>query len=167
MAKSGVLLMPRDEDARLAGIELKDRQAEDRAINDVALGVRAFHFRRCKWNMSRDPENPGVSSDNIVLRIRENLAFDPEFDEDYEPDWRYAMWWNNKVSFVEGCKESQDNNCKAHIANGHATHGLLTQCCEMPHCSEQAQMMASDTTFIEFTETMRQTLRLLRLFSFS
>lgn len=130
--------MPRDEDAEIAGIELKDKNAEDRAINDVALGVRAFHFRRCKWNMTRDPENPGVSSENIVMRIRENLACDPEFDEDYEPDWKYVMWWNNKVSFVEGCKESQDDNCKAHIAVGHVTHGLLTQACEQPHVTEQA-----------------------------
>lgn len=56
--------------------------------------------------MTRDPENPGVSSESIVMQIRENLAFDPEFEEDYEPDWKYVMWWNNKVSFVEGCKES-------------------------------------------------------------
>ena len=44
MMKCGVLLMPRDEDAQTAGIELKNRAAEDRAITDVALGVRAFHF---------------------------------------------------------------------------------------------------------------------------
>ena len=45
LAKCGILLMPRNEDAQLAGIELKDRPAEERAIVDVALGVRAFHFR--------------------------------------------------------------------------------------------------------------------------
>ena len=106
LAKCGILLMPRNEDAKLAGIEIKDQAAEERAIIDVALGVRAFHFRECKWNQSRDQANPGVSQDNIVMRIRENLEFDAEFEEDYEPDWRYVMWWNNKVSFVEGCKQS-------------------------------------------------------------
>ena len=50
LAKCGLLLMPRDEDAQLAGIEVKDRMTEERAIVDVALGVRAFHFRNCKWN---------------------------------------------------------------------------------------------------------------------
>ena len=105
LAKCGILLMPRNEDAQLAGIELKDRPAEERAIVDVALGVRAFHFRNCKWNQSRDAANPGVPSENIVMRIRENLEFDAEFEEDYEPDWRYVMWWNNKVSFVEGCRQ--------------------------------------------------------------
>ena len=104
LAKCGILLMPRNEDAQLAGIELKDRAAEERAIIDVALGVRAFHFRECKWNQSQDSTNPGVPPENIVMRIRENLEFDAEFLEDYEPDWRYVMWWNNKVSFVENCR---------------------------------------------------------------
>lgn len=38
--------MPRDEDAKLAGIELKDKNAEERAILDASNNVRAFHFRR-------------------------------------------------------------------------------------------------------------------------
>lgn len=42
--------MPRDEDAKLAGIELKDRSAEERAILDVSNAVRAFHFRKAVWN---------------------------------------------------------------------------------------------------------------------
>ena len=65
--------MPRDEDAKLAGIEPKDRGAEERAIIDVALGVRAFHLRCCKWNQGISPDNPGVGPDNIVMQIRENL----------------------------------------------------------------------------------------------
>ena len=40
------------------------------------------------------------------MQIRENLEYDEYFEEDYEPDWSYVMWWNNKVSFVEGCKQS-------------------------------------------------------------
>ncbi len=50
LSKCGVHLMPRDEDAELAGIEKKDRNAEERAIIDVACSVRSFHYRRCKWN---------------------------------------------------------------------------------------------------------------------
>ena len=106
LAKCGILLMPRNEDAQLAGIECKDQAAEERAIIDVALGVRAFHFRDCKWNQSRDQANPGVPQENIVMRIRENLEFDAEFLEDYEPDWKYVMWWQNKVAFVEGCRQN-------------------------------------------------------------
>lgn len=50
LQKCGINLMPRDEDAKLAGIELKDRGAEERAILDVSNGVRAFHFRKAQWN---------------------------------------------------------------------------------------------------------------------
>jgi hypothetical protein len=50
LSKCGIHLMPRDEDAKLAGIELKDRVAEERAILDIACAVRAFHFRKAKWN---------------------------------------------------------------------------------------------------------------------
>ena len=167
LAKCGIHLMPRDEDFRLAGLEPKDRAAEERAIIDVSLAVRAFHFQTCKWNQVRDANNPGVSSENILLRIRENLEFDDEFLEDSEPDWRYVMWWNNKVAFVQGCKNSQDSNCNAQIADGHVTHAMLSQACAMPHCSEAAYTICKDLTFIEFTETVKKTLRLLRLFSFS
>ena len=126
LSKCGIMLMPRDEDAALAQIDLKDRGAEERAIADVSLAVRAFHFRSCKWNMTRDPENAGVPPETILMRIRENLEFDAEFEEDYEPDWRYVQWWNNKSSFVEGCKQSQENNCNATITQGQVTHGLLS-----------------------------------------
>ena len=50
LSKCGVHLMPKDEDAKLAGIELKDRSAEERAILDVACAVRSIHFRKAKWN---------------------------------------------------------------------------------------------------------------------
>ena len=42
--------MPRDEDAKVAGIELKERAAEERAIRDVSINVRAIHFRMARWN---------------------------------------------------------------------------------------------------------------------
>jgi len=74
------------------------------------------------------------------MRIRENLEFDAEFEEDYEPDWNYVMWWNNKVSFVDGCRQNLDEGCKAEIKKGHLTHALLSQACEPPVCSMDAFM---------------------------
>lgn len=50
LSKCGVHLLPRDDDAKLAGIELKDRAAEERAILDASINVRAIHFRKAKWN---------------------------------------------------------------------------------------------------------------------
>ena len=99
LAKCGILLMPRDEDANLAGIELKDRVAEERAILDIACGVRAFHYRKAKWNQG-DGGEEGIGPQQVIVRLRENLEFDREFLEDYEPDWRYVAWWNNKVAYI-------------------------------------------------------------------
>ena len=126
LQKCGIHLMPSDEDAKLGGITLKDKQAEERAIVDVACSVRAFHYRKCKWNQGLSAEEPGVPTDQIVLRIRENLEFDREFLEDHEPDWRQISWWNNKCAFVSGCKDT-DTECKVQIAEGQETHALLIQ----------------------------------------
>ena len=90
--------MPRDEDAKLAGIELKDSLAEELTILDVANSVRAFHFRKAKWNQGVAGEE-GIGAQQVLIRLRENLEYDREFLEDFEPDWRYISWWNNKVAF--------------------------------------------------------------------
>ena len=166
LSKSGIHMMPRDEDAQLAGIEKKDRMAEERAIIDVACSVRAFHYRRCKWNQGESAENPGVGTDCLVLRVRENLEYDESFAEDYEPDWRQVMWWNNKVSFVEGTKET-DEKCNSRIAEGQLTHSILVQAIQPPCCSTTAQIRTGDYSDIEFIDTIKKTLRLTRLLAFS
>jgi cancer susceptibility candidate protein 1 len=166
LSKCGIHLLPRDEDAQLGGIEKKDRNAEERAILDVACSVRAFHYRRCKWNQGESAENPGVGSDTIVLRIRENLEYDEEFQEDYEPDWKQVMWWSNKVSFVEGTKET-DSKCKFRIAEGQETHSILQQALIQGVASETAKSRTSSYHGIEFIDTIKKTLRLTRLLAFS
>ena len=60
-----------------------------------------------------------------MLRVRENPEMDRKFEEDLETDWRYLAWWNNKVSFVDGCKNT-DQECSIKFAEGHVTHSLLT-----------------------------------------
>ena len=83
LSKSGIHLLPRDEDAALGEIRIKDFLTEERAISDLSTGVRSFAFRSCRWNQQ-------IESENIVVKLRENLEFDREFFEDHEPDWRYA-----------------------------------------------------------------------------
>ena len=78
-----------------------------------------------------------MPSDQIVLRIRENLEFDKEFDEDYEPDWRQVVWWDNKCAFVSGCKDT-DETCNVQIADGQETHCMLIQTINGV-CTDQAQ----------------------------
>jgi hypothetical protein len=47
--------------------------------------------------------------------MRENLEFDKVFLEDFEPDWRYMSWHNNKVGFVNDTKDV-DVHCFAELA---------------------------------------------------
>jgi hypothetical protein len=115
LSKCGVHLMPRDEDAKLAGIELKDRAAEERAILDVCINVRAVHFRNAKWNQGT-AGHEGVGSNQVLLKMRENLEFDSIFLEDFEPDWRYMTWFSNKVGFLNGVRDV-DSTCNAELAN--------------------------------------------------
>ena len=129
--------------------------------------MRAFHYMKANWNQG-PPEKEGVASDQIVLRVRENPEMDKKFEEDLETDWRYLSWWNNKVCFVDGCKNT-DETCKSTFGEGHATHALLSQAITPPICSESAfiksQQFTEDT--IDFIETIKRTLSLMRLFSFS
>ena len=61
--------------------------------------------------------------------MRENLEFDREFLEDFEPDWRYMSWWQNKVGFVKGAKEI-DGSCKSELCNDQVCHALMAQSIE-------------------------------------
>jgi cancer susceptibility candidate protein 1 len=166
LSNSGIHLMPRDEDAQLGGLEMKARPAEERAILDVACTVDAFHYRRCKWNQGESAENSGVGMDTIVVRIRENLEYDESFAEDYEPDWKQVMWWSNKVSFVEGTKET-DSKCTVRIAENQVTHSILRQTLVPEMCSAKALERCSSVSNIEFIDTVKKTLRLTRLLAFS
>ena len=50
LSKCGIHLLPRDEDAELGGIKLKDFNAEERAIGDISASLRAYAYRSCRWN---------------------------------------------------------------------------------------------------------------------
>lgn len=93
LSKCGVLLLPKDEDAKYGEITLKDKFSEENAIIDISTTLRGFAYRSSKWNKS-------LSGDNIVVKQRENLEYDREFFEDHEPDWKYVMWWPNKCAYV-------------------------------------------------------------------
>lgn len=82
LMKCGLNIMPVDQDAEEAGIKLKDRDAEHRAIIDICTSVRSFYFKSCVWNTAAEPEN-------IIVKIKENLEHDRIILEDHEPDWRY------------------------------------------------------------------------------
>ena len=67
---------------------------------------------------------------------------------------------------MTGCKESQEDNCKAEIMDGQETHATL-KLATVGLCTEQATTTCGEVTYIEFTDTVKKTLRLMRLFAFS
>ena len=157
LSKCGIHLLPVNEDATLGGIHLKNREAEENAIFDIATSLRSFAFRSCKWNKS-------IDSENVVVKIRENLEFDREFFEDHEPDWKYVMWWPNKCAFVKcsDVAEAPDTT----IPHGHETHALLDMVLH-GYVSEEAIDRCHQLTYIEFIDTVVKMFRLMRLISFT
>ena len=122
--------------------------------------IRAYAFRSAKWN-----KNPALK-DNVVIKIRENLEYDREFFEDYEPDWRYIMWWGNKCSFVDCTDAETDFEKPVRIPEGKETHALLNLTLE-GNASEEALDRCNSYPHIRFIQTLKKFLRLLRLLAFS
>lgn len=105
LSRCGIHMMPEDNDAEMGGIHLKDREAEERAIIDIAQTVKAFAYQSIKWNQAAPAEN-------IVCRMRENPDYFRRFLEDDESDWKSLCWWKNKVSFIKArnCDDTYNGN---------------------------------------------------------
>ena len=108
LSKCGIHLLPEDEDSELAGIHLKCKEAEEKAIMDIAQTVKIFAFQSLKWNQTAPKET-------VICRVRENPDYFKMFYEDGEDDWESLMclkyfkkielydklmWWKNKVCFI-------------------------------------------------------------------
>ena len=117
LSKSGIHMLPEDDDAARAGIHLKDKNAEERAILDIAQTLKIFAFQSIKWNQE-------ASEQNIVCRLRENPDNDETFLEDDESDWKSIMWWSNKVSYIKA--RNCDKGFNGEITEGQVTHSLLS-----------------------------------------
>jgi cancer susceptibility candidate protein 1 len=160
LSRCGIHLTPDERDYKIAGIEPKNSDAEERAIWDIVTSVNAYSFRSAKWN-----KNPKLN-ENIVVKIRENLEYDREFYEDYEPDWRYVMWWANKCSFIDCTDLDEDFNKKVSIPEGCESHAILGLSLEGRATDEAIDRCAS-YPHIRFIQTLKKFLRLLRLLTFS
>lgn len=157
LSKCGVHMLPEDSDAARGGIHLKDKAAEERAILDISQTLKTFAFQSIKWNQQ-------ASSENILCRLRENPDNDRIFLEDDESDWRSVMWWNNKVSYI--CAKNCDEKFNGEIAEGQATHSMLSLAVEGVH-SEEAVLKCQMYHDIDFIDNVQRTLRLLRLLAFT
>lgn len=160
LSRSGIHLLPDDRDFKLAEMEPKDFDSEERAIWDVVCCISAYSFRSAKWN-----KNPKLK-DNIVIKIRQNLEYDREFFEDYEPDWNYVMWWPNKCAFVD-CNDLKENfDDPVNLKKDHVTHALLNLALVNNNASDEAVERCNSFQHIRFMQTLKKFLRLLRLFAF-
>lgn len=52
LQKCGVNLLPLHEDAEYCSIPIKDIKAEEKALDDMGIGVRSYYFKSSKWNLS-------------------------------------------------------------------------------------------------------------------
>lgn len=159
LSRCGIHLLPDDRDFKLAGIEHKDPDAEERAIWDIVCCINAYAFRSAKWNKA------ARTKDNVVVKIRENLEYDREFFEDYEPDWRYMMWWANKCSFVNCSDLDEDYDKPTLIPDDKETHALMGLAL-VGNATDEAYERCHSYHRIRFMHTLKKFLRLLRLLSF-
>ena len=116
LSKCGLHLLPVDADAERAKIHLKDRDAEEKAIMDIAQCVKVFAFQSIKWNQQAPQEC-------IICRSRENPDYFRQFFEDGEDDWETLMWWKNKVAFIKA--KNSDEEFIGDIKDGQVTHAML------------------------------------------
>jgi len=113
LRRSGINLLPCNEDAETCNIPLKNLGAEHKAAEDLAIAAKKFYVMSSKWNCHVNPNQ-------ILVRMRNNPECDEEFLEDQEKDWLSVAWWENKCEVVR-VRESQDEPNKKRI-KGSLTH---------------------------------------------
>lgn len=94
LLKSGINLMPVNEDAKLCSFQVKEKSVEERAILELATSVNGFAFRSSVWNKSMLP-------DRIAISIRLNLEYDKDFFEKDESEWKTFVWYHNKCGMTK------------------------------------------------------------------
>lgn len=165
LSKCGIHLLPEDEDAGRAGISLKDHEAEERAIMDIATTVKVFSFQSMKWGMQ-------APQDTVICRMRENPDNFREFYEEGEDDWESVMWWKNKCVFVD--TKNSSNKFNGDIKKGQATQAMLPLAIKSLVESNISSAVTADgaercsyVNDIDFIDNVQRTMRLLRLLSFT
>ena len=157
LSKCGIHMLPDDEDAERGGIHLKDKDAEEKAILDIAQTLKVFAFQSIKWNQQ-------ASSDNIVCRLRENPDNDRVFLEDDESDWKSIMWWKDKVSYIKS--RNCDSEFNPEISDGQATQSMLSLAVKGVQ-SDEAVERCQYFHDIDFIDNVQRILRLMRLLAFT
>lgn len=77
MRNCGILLTPLDEDILAVGLNVKNNEAQDRAINDIVMACRNYAIK--SNNM-----NPKLNDDVVIAKFKENQEHDFYFFDDEE-----------------------------------------------------------------------------------
>eukprot|EP00743_Colponemidia_sp_Colp-15_P001304 GILK01001428.1.p1 GENE.GILK01001428.1~~GILK01001428.1.p1 ORF type:complete len:616 (-),score=127.61 GILK01001428.1:38-1885(-) len=157
--RTGINLLPDDRDADFLidqNITLKDSEAEERAYLDISIILPVFTVASSKFNQSRNREK-------ALFRIRETIDYTVKDDSEDAADWQSVLYHSNKCSFVSS--NDKDDLCDESIPSGDETHAIL-EICLRDRCSPEAMSRIKETGNIRFQETVRRTLRMLRLLSF-
>lgn len=157
LSKCGIHMLPEDDDAARGGIHLKNKDAEERAIMDIAQNLKVFAFQSMKWSQQ-------ASEDNLVVRLRENPDNDRVFLEDDESDWKSIMWWSNKVAYIKA--RNCDPTFNTDFDDGAETHSLLAFAVKGVY-SEDTYEKCQYLHDIDFIDNVQRVLRMTRLLSFS
>eukprot|EP00357_Protocruzia_adherens_P026664 CAMPEP_0115036734 /NCGR_PEP_ID=MMETSP0216-20121206/42310_1 /TAXON_ID=223996 /ORGANISM="Protocruzia adherens, Strain Boccale" /LENGTH=633 /DNA_ID=CAMNT_0002416641 /DNA_START=8 /DNA_END=1909 /DNA_ORIENTATION=- len=159
LARCGINLMPDNRDSEFDGeISVKEDAAIERALQDIALAIGTFAFRSSKFNRT-------LPKSRLIVRVRENLEYDESFAEDEEIHWSTAVWEHNRCYLVSD-KESA-KKCKLEVPGDYTTHSVFKLVMrEYEGCTAEAQRRLEEIYSMEYYDTVRKLLRLLKIFSF-
>lgn len=157
LAEAGIYLLPEEKDYAACGLTPKQQEAEELAILDISMNIRTFAFRSTKWNKN-------VEGEIVLARIRENLEFDSFFSEDEEHDWRTVSWHYNKCCLTELKENSDEKKIKP---PGEQTSHFLLNLVMKNNCTNEAELRMGELRSVQLSDTVKKTLRLLRVLSFS
>ena len=155
----GVNLLPVPDDAISANITSKSVDAEDNAIEDLAVGIKSFFIKSSKWSTT-------LPGDRILVRLRENLEYDEFFAEDQEKDWFSTVFWHNRCG-IYNCRDSK-MKCDNTFKEGTDTHATLEYVFKvhdltMPEVLERFH----DNSKMIFQNTIKKVLKLTKILTFS
>jgi cancer susceptibility candidate protein 1 len=173
LRECGLNLMPEDLDSEfLDGYTPKNPLTESRAYSDLSEIAGCWDIVSSCHNKSLPEDRFGPGSDRGIVRIRENLLFE-EFDPldpDCDTDYQSVMLFPDKACFVQSLE--QKTPCNEKPKEGNLTHSSLYLCFEQqpnpgPNHAELMERLRVSCPTVRFTESVRQTMALMRLLSFT
>jgi cancer susceptibility candidate protein 1 len=163
LQRAGINMMPVDEDADfIDGMQPKLGETEARAYSDLSevAGV---------YDITSSRHNKKLSRDKALCRLRENLHYEEydSLDVESEQDYKALLFWPNKCAFVQSLESVAP--CVEDLVPGAQTHASLELALQQSElCGpEVRQRLGVSGANVRFVETMRQTMLLVRLLSFT